>query len=303
MRVLLAIGRALGISSRPVRRLSVLPLLTLLAAAPAFAQTLTRGPLIQNPDRDATKATFVWWTNVAGNSTVEYGLTPALGQSVTIPQAGSCDVGSAGTWHTVTVSGLTPDTVYYYRLLTNGVQVGSATYFTTLEAPGVDTDFFFTVIGDWGQGTTGEAQLAALQNAADPPIILTVGDNSYTFGSQSDLDSKALAYYSAILPRTFFFPALGNHDVFLTGVSGYANSAYAKTFVLPAMGPRSPSDIIRSTRARRTSPSSTPTVAATPRRPPGCRTTSPPAPPPGSSSSCTTPPTPAPAAARRSAAT
>ena len=100
-----------------------------LTATQALSQTITRGPLLQNPDADATKATFVWWTNSAGNSTVEYGLTPALGQSVTVAQAGSCEVGSAGTCHTVTVTGLTPDTVYYYRLLTNGNQVAATTYF------------------------------------------------------------------------------------------------------------------------------------------------------------------------------
>ena len=195
---------------------------SLLVASTAWSQTITRGPLLQNPDALPTTATFVWWTNVAGNSVVEYGLTPALGQSVTVPQAGSCEVGSAGTCHTVKLTGLSPETLYYYRLLTNGVEVAPVTYFTTLAAPGVDTDHFFTVIGDWGQGTTPEAQLAALQNAADPPMILTVGDNTYTFGFQSELDSNALAYYTAVLPRTMFFPALGNHD--LNVVFGNVNS-------------------------------------------------------------------------------
>jgi hypothetical protein len=212
------------------------------AAAPARSQTITRGPLLQNPDADATKATLVWWTNVAGDSTVEYGLSVGLGQSVTVPQAGSCEVGSAGTCHRVTITGLSPDTLYYYRLLTNGSQVAATTYFTTLAQPGVNTDHFFTVIGDWGQGTTPEQQLANLQNAADPPMILTVGDNSYTFGFQSDLDSKALAYYAGVLPRTFFFPTLGNHDLLAVGgnTNNYGNTAYARTFVLPTNAPAQP---------------------------------------------------------------
>jgi phosphodiesterase/alkaline phosphatase D-like protein len=220
-----------------VRR-ALFTLTVLLGAVPARSQTISRGPLIQNPDADATKATFVWWTgSTPGNSTVEYGLTPALGQSVTVPQAGSCDVGSAGTCHTVTVSGLMPDTVYYYRLLTNGTPLTTTTYFTTLATPGVNTDFFFTVIGDWGQGTTPEAQIAALQDAADPQMILTVGDNTYTFGLQSELDSNALAYYTAVFPRVFFFPTLGNHDYGFTSVSNYASLAYTKTFVLPRNAP------------------------------------------------------------------
>src|SRR5262245_58749138 len=50
-----------------------------LAATGASAQTLTRGPFIQNPDALTTTMTIEWWTDVAGNSTVDYGLTPALG--------------------------------------------------------------------------------------------------------------------------------------------------------------------------------------------------------------------------------
>src|SRR5688572_28566711 len=101
MQVLLAIGIAVGIRSAPVRRPLFLLVILLFAAAPAHSQTITRGPLLQNPDADATKATFLWWTNTSGNSTVEYGLTPSLGSSVTVPTAGSCQVGSAGTCHTV----------------------------------------------------------------------------------------------------------------------------------------------------------------------------------------------------------
>jgi hypothetical protein len=225
-----------------VRRLALALATLACSASIGWSQTITRGPLLQNPDRDATKATFVWWTNSAGNSTVEYGLTPALGQSVTIPQAGSCDVGSAGTCHTVTVSDLAPETLYYYRLLTNGVPVTSTTYFTTLAQAGVTTDHFFTVIGDWGQGTSQQQQLANLQNAADTPMILTVGDNTYTFGFQSELDSNALALYTSILPRAFFFPALGNHDLnaVFGNVNNYGTTAYARTFVLPRNAPAQP---------------------------------------------------------------
>ena len=34
---------------------------------------ITRGPYIQNPQALPTSTTFEWWTNVAGDSTVEYG--------------------------------------------------------------------------------------------------------------------------------------------------------------------------------------------------------------------------------------
>jgi hypothetical protein len=106
----------------------------------------------------------------------------------------------------------------------------------------VNTDFFFTVIGDWGQGTTPEAQIAALQNAADPQMILTVGDNTYytLLTSQSEFDSRSLAYYASVFPRTFFFPTLGNHDFALTSVSSYTSLPYIKTLALPVNAPAQP---------------------------------------------------------------
>ena len=90
--------------------LAILAALILLAAGPASAQTLTRGPLLQNPDALTTTMTLIWWTDVAGNSTVEYGTTTALGSSKTVAQAGSCEIGSAGTCHTVQLTGLSPGT-------------------------------------------------------------------------------------------------------------------------------------------------------------------------------------------------
>lgn len=208
-----------------------------LAAAAAQAQTITRGPYIQNPQALPTSASFEWWTNVVGDSTVEYGTTPALGQTVTVAQTSSCDVGSAGTCHLVTLTGLTPGTLYYYRLKTNGVVVQNTTYFNTLHAPSDPSDLFFTVIGDWGQGTSGEAQIAALQDAANTPMILTVGDNAYTNGTQSELDNNAMAYYQSPLQRAFYFPTLGNHDLNDVGNANWAQSAHIKTFVLPTNSP------------------------------------------------------------------
>ncbi len=214
-----------------------LVLIALVSVSPAHGQTITRGPLLQNPDVVPTSMTFLWWTNVAGDSQVEYGLTPGLGSSMTVPQAGSCEVGAAGTCHKVTLTGLLPGTQYYYQLRTNGVIVQNPNYFRTMRASNDTGELFFTVIGDWGQGTANEQVIANLQNAADPEMILTVGDNTYPNGTQSELDSNGLAYYQVPFQRIPYFPALGNHDLNNVGGAGsYANSAHVKTFALPLNG-------------------------------------------------------------------
>ena len=133
------------------KRVVMLLAAALLAAGVASAQTITRGPLLQNPNALITTATFVWWTDTSGNSTVDYGTTLSLGQSVTVGQAPSCEVGAAGTCHQVTLTGLTPGTRYFYRLAVNGITVQAASssiYFTTLRDPTDTADLFFTIIGD-----------------------------------------------------------------------------------------------------------------------------------------------------------
>lgn len=202
----------------------------------AQAQTITRGPYIQAPQNLTTAVTIEWWTNVAGDSTVEYGTTPLLGSSQTVPTAGSCEVGAAGTCHVVPLTGLLPGTLYHYRLKTNGVVVQNTEIFTTLHASNDPDPLYFTVIGDWGQDTAAEADIANLQNAADTPMIITVGDNTYPNGTQSEQDNNAMAYYVEPLKRAFYFPTLGNHDLNSVGAGNWANSAEIKTFLLPTNG-------------------------------------------------------------------
>ena len=210
----------------------------LMASAPAFGQSITRGPVIQNPDALTTTATIEWWTNVSGDSTVQYGTTVALGSTVNVPTAGSCEVGSAGTCHIVPLTGLSPGTRYFYQLITNGVIVQAASssiYFTTLKDPTDTNDLFFTMVGDFGAGSGSEQQVANLQDAADPPLLITVGDNAYQFGSQSDWDSNVLPQYRNLLRRATCFPILGNHDVNQTP-SNWSTSAEIKMFLLPRNG-------------------------------------------------------------------
>src|SRR4029079_8603182 len=81
-----ASGAAVDLIGGLVKRLHGIRLLACLAAlmaTSASAQTLTRGPLIQKPDALTTTMTLIWWTDVAGNSTVEYGTTTGLGSCLT----------------------------------------------------------------------------------------------------------------------------------------------------------------------------------------------------------------------------
>ncbi|MCC6764619.1 MAG: metallophosphoesterase [Deltaproteobacteria bacterium] len=220
-------------------RTLIVSVLLAAVAAPGAAQTLTRGPLIQNPAALTTTMTIVWWTDVTGDSTVEYGTTPALGTSVNVGQAASCEIGAAGTCHAVPLTGLLPNTRYYYRLLTNGTQVLATTYFRTFKTPSDTSELYFTVIGDWGQGTSAQGQIGDNLNADDPPLLITVGDNAYTNGTQADWDNNVFIpqFKNGILRRAVFVPTLGNHDLNNVGASNWANSVEIKMHALPRNAP------------------------------------------------------------------
>jgi len=231
-------GQAWGFFVKLLTAFLTATLLT-VAAPSAFAQSLTRGPLLQNPDGLTTTMTILWWTNLTGDSKVEYGLTTGLGQSVTVAQASSCEIGGAGACHTVRLTGLQPGTRYYYRLLTNNVVVLNTTYFHTFKAFTDTSENFFAVVGDFGAGTSGQANVANNMSASDPPLVITAGDNAYQNGTQSDWDDNVFIpeYSDNLLRRSVWMPILGNHDLNDVGTSNWANSVEIKMHALPRNAP------------------------------------------------------------------
>ena len=81
----------------------------------------------------------------------------------------------------------------------------------------------FAVIGDYGDASQAEADVAALIDSWNVDFILTLGDNNYNDGEATTIDANIGQFYHAyITPYTGsygagaatnrFFPALGNHD-------------------------------------------------------------------------------------------
>jgi tartrate-resistant acid phosphatase type 5 len=90
----------------------------------------------------------------------------------------------------------------------------------------------FAVIGDFGEGSQAEADVASLVHSWNPDIILTVGDNNYPLGAASTIDAHIGQYYhNYIFPyagaygpgatENRFFPSLGNHDWYAPGAKPY----------------------------------------------------------------------------------
>ncbi|HEY1015484.1 MAG TPA: metallophosphoesterase, partial [Herpetosiphonaceae bacterium] len=83
----------------------------------------------------------------------------------------------------------------------------------------------FGVIGDFGNNSSAERDVAQRVRSWNPDFVVTVGDNNYDVGAASTIDANIGQYYQEfIFPyagrfgsgsptgANRFFPALGNHD-------------------------------------------------------------------------------------------
>ncbi len=92
----------------------------------------------------------------------------------------------------------------------------------------------FAVIGDYGNNSHAESDVAALIRSWNPEFIVTTGDNNYEFGEAATIDQNIGKYFHDFISPytgTFgpgdtvnrFFPCLGNHDWIAAGAAPYLN--------------------------------------------------------------------------------
>jgi len=85
------------------------------------------------------------------------------------------------------------------------------------------SNYRIAVIGDYGNGSSREARVAALVAGWDPDFVITTGDNNYPDGALATMDDNVGQFYSAFIgdyqgsygigsPINRFWPSLGNHD-------------------------------------------------------------------------------------------
>ena len=178
----------------------------------ALPPVVTRGPYLQMLGENSIVVR--WQTATASNSQVSYGLTTAYGNIVS-NQNNTIE-------HEVSITGLTPNTKYFYQIgtTTESVPSDAQTFFKTALPAGTTSDFTAWVTGDFGSGSTGQTDVrnayatyatANLMNGkAD--FWLWLGDNAYGSGTANEYNSYVFSIYPTIMKNTPIFPAVGNHD-------------------------------------------------------------------------------------------
>ena len=210
----------------------VLNVVTSLPAA------LLRGPYLQIGT--STSGVVRWRTDLLTQGTVRYGTDPA---NLTGEAAETASV----TNHIVQISGLEPDTKYYYSVYSGGRNLAGGTdyWFKTSPLPGTRRPVRFWALGDSGTagyGITGsnnainvrEAfyRLAATNGPAD--LWFMLGDNAYDRGTDHEHQIGLFDMYPITLRNLFLWPTIGNHET--AQATTIADFPYLQIFSLPQNG-------------------------------------------------------------------
>lgn len=207
----------------------------------AGTPTLTRGPYLQMGSQTAISVR--WRTSIACIGRVEVG--PSFGTYTTA----SADETCLTTEHEVRVTGLNPDTKYFYRIGTNAplvLQQTATNFFTTAPPANTTRKVRIVAFGDCGRAssTYQDDNLANYQaylttngiDAADAWILL--GDNAYFDGSDDNYRDNFFGIYgNNILRNHKLYPAPGNHDYAnISGNTPSRNMPYYSIFSVPKAG-------------------------------------------------------------------
>jgi hypothetical protein len=201
-----------------------------LAQTAAEAATVTRGPYLQ--EGTPNSVIIRWRTDVATDSRVSYGSAPGALVSVV-------DNPSLRTEHELTVSGLFPDTIYYYAVGTStAILAGDDAnhFFLTAPVAGLAKPTRIWVLGDSG---TANGNARAVRNAYEAfsgsrhtDLWLMLGDNAYGSGTDSEYQSAVFDMYPQMLRKSVLWPTLGNHDG-ISANSSTQSGPYYDIFTLP----------------------------------------------------------------------
>jgi acid phosphatase type 7 len=186
------------------------------------ADGIARGPYLQQTR--STSVYVVWRTAHPTTGAVHYGTRSTDERVQRDP--------TRRALHAVRLTGLSPATSYLYRVRADG-ETTRASRFTTAKVGSVP--FRFGAIGDYGSGAAPEYRNAALLRREAVDFVLTLGDNAYELGLDSEYPRAVFHPFGALMHRVAMWPTLGNHDYGNEGeeVRGTAD-AYLRNFVLPS---------------------------------------------------------------------
>jgi len=193
-------------------------------------QALERGAYLQNGS--PTEITVRWRTKSPADSVVRFGRV-ADKLDLTASKPGK------RTEHAVRLTGLAPDTEYFYSIgTTNGPIAGNASYhFLTAPASAKPTRIW--VLGDPGTGNNDQRRVRdayyAFTGSRHTDLWLMLGDNAYDSGKDDEYTRKLFDIYPTMLRKSVLWATLGNHDA-KSSSSPDGQGPYYSQFTFPENG-------------------------------------------------------------------
>ncbi len=188
-------------------------LFTLISGFIGVSQAVvTVGPYLQSPTTTSIKV--MWRSNVAATSKVMYGTNPG-NLTMTVTDNNSV------TKHMVLITGLNPDTRYYYAIY-NGNDFGAGAdnehYFRTFPVANDPGHIRLWAIGDFGKGNSKQQKVrdAYLNfDSVETDLWVWLGDNVYDDGLEQEYIDKVFDSvwgYKNVMRHLPFQATPGNHD-------------------------------------------------------------------------------------------
>ncbi len=177
---------------------------------------LVRGPYLQSGS--TTGAVVRWRTDQISDAIVRWGFNPTNLTNFAVQTIVTNE-------HIVQVTGLQPDTKYFYSIGTSARTIaggtnstGSNYWFKTNPPIGTQGPTRFWVLGDPGtananQRAVRDSYYNFVANGARPADFwLMLGDNAYNSGQDTEYQSAVFDMYPETLRNYFLWPVLGNHE-------------------------------------------------------------------------------------------
>ncbi|UCE39290.1 MAG: metallophosphoesterase [Thermoplasmata archaeon] len=161
---------------------------------------------------DTTEMVVTWVTRGSTpNSTVEYGTSSGLYDYSTHGSNHTyTDGGWVGQIHDVVLTGLLPDTEYFYRVGDESLGWSSEFNFTT--PPDYHKNVSFAAYADHGQSSNAQATTANIIADSSIDLIVHAGDLSYANGNQPEWDIWFNQIEENVARKPYMIVA-GNHEL------------------------------------------------------------------------------------------
>jgi len=182
----------------------------------------------------STSMTIVWNTDVDTDSVVLYGKAPNNYSNNSTGTSFKAN-GALNYIHEVTLTGLEPDTVYYYKAGSNSDGFSKENYFKTGPLQDANcAEFKFGYLGDNRPDPTfggGENWPQILEQAAKSNPHFTInGGDLVIDGDKIDEWIKFLGWTEEVASKIPLMPTIGNHD---DGPGSGDSANYNQIFALP----------------------------------------------------------------------